>query len=89
MEDLSMKVPLMNRIISKKLDGKTLVNFKESSRGIGGVMTQDRSYWIRILNKHSVNQSKDISGYGRSTYGHFFLKLRNALSSFFCLFHAR
>ena len=55
MEDLSMKVPLMNRIISKKLDGKTLANFKESSRGIEGVMAEDRSYWIRILRKHNVS----------------------------------
>ena len=55
MEDLSIKVPLMNRIISKKLDGKTLANFKESSRGIEGVMAKDRSYWIRILSKYNVN----------------------------------
>ena len=52
MEDLSKRVPMMNKWILENVDNKTLVNFKEASREIHQVFNNDRFYWIRMLNKH-------------------------------------
>ena len=37
MEDLSKRFPIVNRLILKNLDDRTLINFKETSRGINQV----------------------------------------------------
>ena len=55
MEELSMRIPLINQLILKNLDDKSLANFKENSRKINQVMNKDKSYWITMLNKHSEN----------------------------------
>ena len=55
MEELSIRIPLINQLILKNLDDKSLANFKETSRKINQVMNKDKSYWIRMLNKHSEN----------------------------------
>ena len=52
MEDLSKKVPLMNRWILKNVDDKTLVNVKEASQEINQVLVEDRFFWIRMMYKH-------------------------------------
>ena len=55
MEELSMRIPLIIQLILKNLDDKSLANFKETSRKINQVMNKDKSYWIRMLKKHSKN----------------------------------
>ena len=52
MEDLSKRVPLMNRWILKNVDDKTLTNFKEASQEINQVFDKERFYWIRMIFKY-------------------------------------
>ena len=42
-------------MILKKLDDKSLVKFKNSSRGINKVTDKDRVYWIRIMKKYDTS----------------------------------
>ena len=53
MEQLSRRVPLMNRTILKNVDDKTLVKFKEASEEINQFLVNDRFFWIRMMKKHN------------------------------------
>ena len=53
MEDLSERVPLINRNVLKYLDKKSMVNFKETSRKVNQALKNERFYWIRFLNQHN------------------------------------
>ena len=55
MENLINQVPLINQLIMRNLDSKSLVNFKETSRKINQVVNKEKYYWIRMMNKHCKN----------------------------------
>ena len=55
MEQLSRRVPLMNRTILKNVDDKTLVKIKEASEEINQFLVNDRFFWIRMMKKHNGN----------------------------------
>ena len=55
MENLTKRVPLINKLILKNIDEKSRVNFKQSSRGINRVLDKERIYWILKLNRYQGN----------------------------------
>ena len=55
MEDLSKRVPLINRFIIINLDEKSVDNFKKSSRDINKVLNNERVYWKKILSRYGRN----------------------------------
>ena len=55
MENLTKRVPLINKLILKNIDEKSRINFKQSSRGINQVLDKERIYWILKLNKYHGN----------------------------------
>ena len=52
MEDLSRRVPLINQLILKNVDGKSKVNFKHTSRAIHQVLEKERMFWILMMKKY-------------------------------------
>ena len=61
MENLSKRLPLINKYILKNLDEKSLANYKEASRGLNKVLYNEKFYWIKILNQYkgSFKEFKD------------------------------
>ena len=55
MEDLFKRAPMVNRLILKNLDNRSIINLKESSKGINQVLEDERVYWIRIMTKYIGN----------------------------------
>ena len=58
MEEVSARFPYITQLISKNLEQRTLVNFKESSRKSNQILDHGRFYWIRILNKYNNHFAK-------------------------------
>ena len=58
MEDLSKRVPMLNRLILNYIDDNTLVTFEKTSREIHQVLENDKRYWIRIIKKYNGNLTK-------------------------------
>ena len=52
MEDLAKRLPLINHYILKNLDGKTMMNFKQSSKGIYQTLDREKYCWIKLINKY-------------------------------------
>lgn len=46
---------MLAKKLLQNLDAQSLVNFKETSRDIYSVSTNERAYWLRIIQKHNVN----------------------------------
>ena len=55
MEDLSKRFPRIIKLFLNNLDDKSLINFKQTSRGINKVLEAEKFYWIRSMNKHNGN----------------------------------
>ena len=55
MEDLSRRVPMVNRLILRNLNDRTLVSFNGASREINQVLDNEKFYWIRMMNKYNGN----------------------------------
>ena len=53
MEDLSKRIPFLNKIICKELYEQSLVKFKDTSREIANTLKNDRFYWIRVLRTYN------------------------------------
>ena len=55
MEELSNRFPDLATMILENVDDKSLVNVKEASREMSGLIANERFYWIRILKKYYQN----------------------------------
>ena len=55
MEDLCKRFPELAKNLLQNLDDQSLVIFKETSRDIYSVSTNERAYWLRIIQKYSGN----------------------------------
>ena len=55
MEDLCKRFPALAKKLLQNLDDQSLVIFKETSRDIYSVSTNERAYWLRIIQKYSGN----------------------------------
>ena len=55
MEDLCKRFPVLAKKLLQNLDDQSLVIFKETSRDINSVSTNERAYWLRIIQKYSGN----------------------------------
>ena len=55
MEDLSLRFPLVARIIFNNLDNESLTKIGDVSRPINKFLDQERIYWLRILGKYEKN----------------------------------
>ena len=53
MEDLSKRLPRINQYILKNVDGKAMVNFKQTSRGIYQTLDREKFCWIKIINQYN------------------------------------
>ena len=58
MEDLAKRLPLINQYILKNLDGKTMMNFKKSSRDIYQTLDREKYCWIKLINKYNERFEK-------------------------------
>ena len=55
MEEFLSRFPLAGRNIFKKLDNQDLVKCKEVSKFLNAFLEKDKSFWSRVLQKHSDN----------------------------------
>ena len=55
MENLRDRFPSLIPMILDNVDDESLVNFKESNRGMNDFIKKERFYWIRILKKYKDN----------------------------------
>ena len=55
LEDLCKRFPELAKKLLQNLDDQSLVIFKETSRDIYSVSTNERAYWLRIIQKYSGN----------------------------------
>ena len=46
---------MINRLILKNVDDKTLANFKETNRDINKILGKEIFYWIRTIKKYNEN----------------------------------
>ena len=53
MENLSKRFPQINQYILKNVDGKAMVNFKQTSRGIYQTLYGEKYCWIKIIKKYN------------------------------------
>ena len=62
MEDLSLRFPLVARIIFNNLDDESLTKIGDLNRPMNKLLDQERIYWLRILRKYQKNfiQFKDV-----------------------------
>ena len=55
LEDLCKRFPDLAKKLLQNLDDQSLVIFKETSRDIYSVSTNERAYWLRIIQKYRGN----------------------------------
>ena len=46
---------MINRLILKNVDDKTLADFKETNRDINKILGKEKFYWIRTIKKYNEN----------------------------------
>ena len=55
MEDVCKRFPELAKKLLQNLDDQSLVIFQETSRDIYSVSTNERAYWLRIIQKYGGN----------------------------------